>query len=134
MRRGGGDVGVMLVPARTDTRWFHEYIYGKAEIRFIKGRLKFSGSKDSAPFPSMIVVFRKGRTMMSNGKYIWIVNTEKIENDNHLLCFDNIQSAVECSNYYKKQYPDDAVTVEKVPLYVYFDYTHREYEENEILV
>ena len=49
---------VCLLPARTDTKWFHEYIYGKAEIRFIKGRLKFGGSKNSAPFPSMIVIFR----------------------------------------------------------------------------
>lgn len=36
---------VMLLPARTDTRWFHDYIYGKAEIRFIKGRLKFGGAR-----------------------------------------------------------------------------------------
>ena len=42
----GGATVVMLLPARTDTRWFHEYIYGKAEIRFIKGRLKFGGSKN----------------------------------------------------------------------------------------
>jgi len=53
----GGAV-VMLIPARTDTRYFHEYIYGKSEIRFIKGRLKFGDSKNSAPFPSMIVVFK----------------------------------------------------------------------------
>lgn len=57
---GGAEVVVMLLPARTDTRWFHEYIYNKAEIRFIKGRLKFGGSTNSAPFPSMVVVFRKG--------------------------------------------------------------------------
>ena len=50
---------VCLLPARTDTKWFHDYIYGKAEIRFIRGRLKFGGSKNSAPFPSMIVIFRK---------------------------------------------------------------------------
>ena len=49
---------VMLLPARTDTRWFHDYIYGYAEIRFIKGRLKFGGCNNSAPFPSMICVFR----------------------------------------------------------------------------
>lgn len=49
---------VMLLPARTDTKWFHEYIYNKAKIRFIKGRLKFGGSVNSAPFPSMIVIFR----------------------------------------------------------------------------
>lgn len=52
---------VMLLPARTDTKWFHQYIYNNpnAEIRFIKGRLKFGNSKNSAPFPSMIVVFRR---------------------------------------------------------------------------
>lgn len=53
-----GGTAVMLLPARTDTKWFHEYIYKKAEIRFIKGRLKFGGAKNPAPFPSMIVVFR----------------------------------------------------------------------------
>lgn len=51
-------VVVMLIPARTDTKWFHEYIYGKAEIRFIKGRLKFGGCPNAAPFPSMVVIFR----------------------------------------------------------------------------
>ena len=50
---------VMLLPARTDTKWFHKYIYNKAEIRFIKGRLKFGNAKNNAPFPSMIVIFRK---------------------------------------------------------------------------
>ena len=51
---------VALLPARTDTKYFHEHIYKKpnTEIRFIKGRLKFSGSKNSAPFPSMIVIFK----------------------------------------------------------------------------
>ena len=49
---------VMLIPARTDTRYFHEFIYNKSEIRFIKGRLKFGNAKNSAPFPSMVVVFR----------------------------------------------------------------------------
>ena len=49
---------VMLIPARTDTKYFHEYIYHKAkEIRFLKGRLKFGDSKNSAPFPSMVVIF-----------------------------------------------------------------------------
>lgn len=55
----GGVVCVMLLPARTDTRWFHEYIYHKAEVRFIKGRIRFGNSKWNAPFPSMIVVFRR---------------------------------------------------------------------------
>lgn len=50
---------VMLIPARTDTRWFHDYIYGQAEVRFIKGRLKFGDSKKNAPFPSMVVIFNQ---------------------------------------------------------------------------
>jgi len=59
---------VMLIPSRTDTRYFHDYIYHKAEIRFIKGRLKFvdmdyEGKEEDrkmspAPFPSMIVIFK----------------------------------------------------------------------------
>lgn len=55
-----GGVVVCLLPARTDTKYFHEYIYQKSgvEIRFIKGRLKFGDSKNSAPFPSMVVIFR----------------------------------------------------------------------------
>ena len=54
-----GRIVVMLLPARTDTHWFHDYIYyGKSEIHFIRGRLKFGNSKNSAPFPSMIVVFK----------------------------------------------------------------------------
>lgn len=52
----GGGV-VMLLPARVDTRWFHSYILGKAEIRFIRGRLKFGNSKNSAPFPSMVCIW-----------------------------------------------------------------------------
>jgi phage N-6-adenine-methyltransferase len=50
---------VALLPARTDTRWWHEdVIGGSAEVRFLKGRLKFKGAKYSAPFPSAIVVWR----------------------------------------------------------------------------
>lgn len=48
---------VMLIPARTDTSYFHEYIYHKAEIRFIRGRLKFGDGKSCAPFPSMVVIY-----------------------------------------------------------------------------
>lgn len=53
---------VMLIPARTDTRWFHDYIYKKPNVHidFIKGRLKFGESKNSAPFPSMLVSFVGG--------------------------------------------------------------------------
>lgn len=53
-----GTLVVMLIPARTDTKYFHDYILHRAEVRFIKGRLKFGDSKNSAPFPSMIVIFR----------------------------------------------------------------------------
>jgi site-specific DNA-methyltransferase (adenine-specific) len=53
------EIVVGLLPARTDTKWFHEFIYNKAEVRFIKGRLKFGDAKNGAPFPSMIVIWRK---------------------------------------------------------------------------
>lgn len=49
---------VMLIPARTDTKYFHKYIYNQHEIRFIKGRLKFNDGKQSAPFPSMVVIMK----------------------------------------------------------------------------
>lgn len=48
---------VLLIPASTDTSYFHDYIYGVAEIRFIRGRLRFGGSSQNAPFPSMIVIY-----------------------------------------------------------------------------
>ena len=53
-------IAVFLLPARTDTRWFHEVVLPKAaEIRFCRGRLKFGDAKNGAPFPSMIVIFRE---------------------------------------------------------------------------
>lgn len=48
----------LLLPARTDTKLFHELLYNKFPITFLKGRLKFGGSKNSAPFPSMIVTLK----------------------------------------------------------------------------
>lgn len=58
---GDASVVVMLLPARTCTKWFHNYIYQKSgvEIRFLRGRLQFIGAKHKAPFPSMICIFRK---------------------------------------------------------------------------
>lgn len=53
-----GKTVVMLIPSRTDTKWWHEYVMKASEIRFIKGRLKFGGAKNSAPFPSCIVIFK----------------------------------------------------------------------------
>ena len=53
-----GATVVMLVFVRTDTRWFHDYVYGKAELRFIKGRLRFGGLRSNAPFPSMLCIYR----------------------------------------------------------------------------
>lgn len=48
---------VMLLPARTDTRWFHDYVLGWSTIRFLQGRLKFGDCKNSAPFPSMLAIY-----------------------------------------------------------------------------
>lgn len=54
-----GATVVCLVPARTDTKWWHEYAI-QHEVRFIRGRLKFSNAKNSAPFPSAVIVMRAG--------------------------------------------------------------------------
>ena len=51
-----GATVVCLLPARTDTSWWHDYC-SKGSVEFIRGRLKFGGSKNSAPFPSAVVVF-----------------------------------------------------------------------------
>lgn len=59
--RAGASV-VLLAHARTDTRWFHDWVYGKAaDLRFIRGRLKFGDGRQSAPFPSLVAVFRPCR-------------------------------------------------------------------------
>ena len=64
-RKRGGYPIVLLIPARTDTAYFHDYIYGKAEIRFVRGRLRFTdddgNAADPAPFPSMVVILRPSR-------------------------------------------------------------------------
>lgn len=57
---------VLLIPARTDTRYFHNFIYGRSEIRFIRGRLKFGEAVNSAPFPSMVVIFRGAERKRKN--------------------------------------------------------------------
>jgi len=73
------NIVVMLLPARTDTTWFHDYILGKSEVRFIKGRLKFLNKEDSekfgnteksspAPFPSMLVIFGNQPNIFSANK------------------------------------------------------------------
>lgn len=61
-----GNTTVLLVPSRTDTRWWHDHIWDRffhrprtgVEIRFLKGRLKFGGAAAGAPFPSVIIVMR----------------------------------------------------------------------------
>lgn len=61
-----GATVVCLVPARTDTAWWHDYAK-KGSVRFVRGRLKFGGHKNSAPFPSAVVVF-EGRQPLSRGE------------------------------------------------------------------
>ena len=50
---------VMLIPSRTDTRWWHQYCMNADKILFVKGRLKFEGGEHSAPFPSAVIIFKK---------------------------------------------------------------------------
>lgn len=56
----GAEVVVALIPAKTETAWWHDYVMKAEEIRLIRGRLRFSGSPINAPFPSAVVVFRPG--------------------------------------------------------------------------
>lgn len=53
----GGVVVVCLLPARTDTKWWRDYVMKASELRFISGRVKFGDSKQGAPFPSVIAIF-----------------------------------------------------------------------------
>lgn len=55
---GKGKTVVMLIPSRTDTRYWHDYIMKASEIRFCRGRLRFGGAANSAPFPSAIIIFK----------------------------------------------------------------------------
>lgn len=85
-----GTTVVLLIPARTDTRYFHEYIYGKHEVRFLKGRLHFNESKQSDPFPSMIVVMRptisdRRKTMAEEKKLIYADDLLNAIRDDHSI-------------------------------------------------
>jgi phage N-6-adenine-methyltransferase len=66
--RAGATV-VCLLPARTDSVWWHDYVLPCAEVRFVRGRLKFNGSGNSAPFPSAVVVFRPPVLLSPDGRH-----------------------------------------------------------------
>jgi len=51
---------VFLIPSRTDTKWWHDFVMKASEIRFLRGRLRFQGAIHNAPFPSAVVVFNHG--------------------------------------------------------------------------
>ena len=71
--RLSANVVVSLLPSRTDTRWWHEYVMQADDIRFIKGGLKFNNSVNSAPFPSVIVIWKNKSSMID-----WEKELEKI--------------------------------------------------------
>ena len=67
-------VVVMLVPSRTDTKWWHDYVMRAKEVHFVRGRLKFGDSTNAAPFPSAVVIFHsdtlyRGPTILSPDIY-----------------------------------------------------------------
>jgi phage N-6-adenine-methyltransferase len=64
--QNGCEVVVCLVPARTDTRWWHEYAM-RGEVRWVRGRLRFGDAGNSAPFASAVVVFRNAEIAARNG-------------------------------------------------------------------
>jgi phage N-6-adenine-methyltransferase len=61
----GGALVVLLVPSRTDTRWYHAWIEDKAEVTFLRGRLRFGGATTSAPFPSALAVYHPKRPIVT---------------------------------------------------------------------
>jgi len=70
---GHGDTMVVcLLPARTDTNWWHDNIPSASEVRFIRGRLKFGESKNCAPFPSCIVIFEYNAWLLGCQKVKWV--------------------------------------------------------------
>lgn len=77
-REGGFGTIVCLVPARTDTEWFHRSVWGKAaELRFVRGRLRFEGGDNSATFPSVVIIYRPNdhacrvSTIDKQGRRLW---------------------------------------------------------------
>lgn len=65
----------LLIPARTDTKWAYEYVRNAAMVKFIKGRVKFDNGqakRNSAPFPSMLVVFDSDSTATNNPYVGWV--------------------------------------------------------------
>lgn len=82
---------VALIPARTDTKWFHEWVVPYADIRFIKGRLRFNGHKKDAPFPSIIAIYNAQTKQDSEKHGKWTETKE------HARCGENTW---EWTNFY----------------------------------
>jgi site-specific DNA-methyltransferase (adenine-specific) len=68
---------VCLVPARTDTIYWHRFVTKAYEIRFLKGRLKFGDSKNSAPFPSAIVIFKPGEHRRPRVRFVDLAEVQR---------------------------------------------------------
>lgn len=64
-----GKLVVLLIPSRTDTKWWHRYVMKADEIRFLEGRLHFNDAPTGAPFPSCVVVFRHVPECSENDKH-----------------------------------------------------------------
>ena len=78
---GNCDIAVCLIPARTETRYFHEYCLRAREIWFVAGRLRFGGSKINAPFPSIVVVFTKYKDDAQRFPNIEVVDRHPLTDD-----------------------------------------------------
>lgn len=61
--QNAAEIIVALIPARVDTSYWHEYIFGHAEIRFLRGRLRFEGAVNVAPFPVAVVIWRNAQAV-----------------------------------------------------------------------
>jgi phage N-6-adenine-methyltransferase len=93
---GAGATVVFVLPARTDTRWFHDLVEGTAEIRFVPGRIKFehtSGKKNAAPFPSMVVIYHPSKYVSTPApKTEMIISAAKTESPRASVLIDEIET------------------------------------------
>jgi site-specific DNA-methyltransferase (adenine-specific) len=60
-----GALVVLFVPARVDTQWFHDWVQGKADVQFLRGRVRFGGAETGAPFPSMLAIYSPSRPLVT---------------------------------------------------------------------
>lgn len=101
--QSGNATVVMLIPARTDTSYWHDYIFGVAEVEFVRGRLKFElggVAKESAPFPSAVVIYKRAKKGNREMNSLYLIGgITGYPNDNREE-FERVARELERAGYY----------------------------------